>query len=393
LADPRDAHGPHSIVASTRTAGAAVARSGALAALPVWVEAALCMAVAAVGFAIMGACAKAASRSLPFLEVAFVRAAVGAVLVVAYARARGLSLRVGNRRVMALRAVSGTIAMGLTFFALSTAPLGEASALLNLTPLFVAAIGAVWLRERVEPLVGACLLLGLGGAALVFAPSLRGGLGSLGSGHPGSLAAVAAAATSALAMTSLRRLGSSETPEAVVAWFLGIGAIALGLLAAPSMRYPSPRDALLMLIAGASSTIAQVAMTRAYSMDVAARVGGMNYLNIVASLLLGVVVFGERPGLAALAGIGAILAAGALLVWSSRQRARLDATRGPPPHHPQVSPLFCSFSHSASGAKYSSIAVASACVSPLSVASASGQGLLAPSLSIAVSFAPAALFP
>jgi drug/metabolite transporter (DMT)-like permease len=62
-------------------------------------------------------------------------------------------------------------------------------------------------------------------------------------------------------------------------------------------------------------------MTRAYALDAAARVGGMNYLNSVASLVLSILFFGERPGLRALAGIGAIVLSGAALVWSQRQEA------------------------------------------------------------------------
>ena len=128
---------------------------------PPWARGAVLMAVAAIGFAIMNACAKEASRRVPFLEVAFARSLVGALCVAAWARFRGRSLAVQNRKVMMLRAASGTVAMSLTFYAISKAPLGEASALLNLTPLFVAGIGVMWLRERIAPLVGICLALSL----------------------------------------------------------------------------------------------------------------------------------------------------------------------------------------------------------------------------------------
>jgi drug/metabolite transporter (DMT)-like permease len=273
------------------------------------------MAVAAIGFAIMNACAKEASRRVPFLEVAFARAAIGAVCVIAWARLRGLSLRVSNRRVMAMRVVSGTISMILTFYALSVAPLGEASALLNLTPLFVAAIAVIWLRERVEALVAVCLLVGLCGALLVFRPHHGFAIGR------GGVAALVAAGTAALAMTSIRRLGSSESSEAIVAWFQTFGAVVIGTLAIPGMMLPGAGDLALLVVSGVSATIAQLAMTRAYAADAAARVGGMNYLNIVASVSLGVVVFGERPDPVALAGIAAIVASGAGLVWSARRQS------------------------------------------------------------------------
>lgn len=269
------------------------------------------MVIAAVGFAIMNACAKEVSRRLPFLEVAFARSVVGLLFVLAVARLRHVPLRVANHRVLTLRVLAGTASMIQTFYALSVIPLAEASALLNLTPLFVAALGVVWLREPVRGLVLACLLLGMTGALLVFRPHDA----SLGLG---GLVAVGASFTAALAMVSLRKLGASEAPETVVAAFLATGTLVLGVLMLPVARLPSPSDALLMVVAGVSSTTAQLAMTRAYALDVAARVGGMNYLNIVASVALASLLFGERPDALASLGIVAIILAGAGFLWSSR---------------------------------------------------------------------------
>ena len=292
-----------------------VPRGSARGAAPPWLVGAANMVVAALGFAIMNACVKEATRAVPVLETAFVRCLVGTIGVVLFARARGVSLRIYNRRIMFLRVVAGTVAIALTFYALSAAPLGEASALLNLTPLFVAAIGLFWLRERIGAAVGACLALGMIGAVLVYRP-VHGGVGL------GGLAAVAASATSALAMASLRRLGSTESAEAVVAAFSAFGAIVLGIASIPAFRLPDAHDAVFLVGAGVAATTAQIAMTRAYAADVAARVGGMNYLNIVASLFLAVTVFGERPPAIALFGIAAIVAAGVGLVVSAYRDAR-----------------------------------------------------------------------
>ncbi len=270
------------------------------------------MVVTALGFAVMNACAKEASVRLPFIEVAFARSAVGAVALALYARARRRPLAIHNKRLMALRATSGIVAMALTFYALSVSPLGEASALLNLTPLFVAILGAVFLGERPSRVVVAALALGMAGALLVFRPHL-------GALSRGGVAAVLASATAAVSMVSLRRLGDTETSEAVVTYFLAAGALVTAAATAPVLVVPTPRELALLLVAGLAATVAQVTMTQAYAADVAARVGGMNYLQILAGLALGAAVFGERPGAVAWVGIVAILAAGAAFVWSARR--------------------------------------------------------------------------
>ena len=277
------------------------------------------MIVTAVGFAVMNACAKEASRRLPFIEVAFARSFVGAVVLAAVSRARGVSLSIHNRRLMALRAGSGVVSMALTFYALSISPLGEASALLNLTPLFVAVLGAAFLGERPSRVVVVALVVGMAGALLVFQPRAdalsRGGV-----------AALFASATAAVSMVSLRRLGDTETSEAVVTHFLAAGAVVTAVAMAPVFVLPTPRELVLLVVSGLAATLAQVTMTRAYAADVAARVGGMNYLQIVVGLSIGAAVFGERPSALAWAGIAAILAAGAGLVWSARRDAAQEGT-------------------------------------------------------------------
>lgn len=278
------------------------------------------MVVTAVGFAIMNACAKEASHRLPFIEVAFARSFIGAVVLAIWCRSRGISLAIHNKQLMVLRAVSGVVSMSLTFYALSVSPLGEASALLNLTPLFVAVLGAVFLRERPARLVVASLFVGLFGALLVFHPRPA-------AISAGGVAAIFAAATAAISMVSLRRLGNTETSEAVVTSFLAAGAVVTGIAMVPVFVTPNAREALLLIVSGLAATIAQVTMTRAYAADVAARVGGMNYLQIVVGLSIGALVFGERPPLLAWGGIAAILCAGAALIWSAKRAA--DANKIP----------------------------------------------------------------
>lgn len=281
------------------------------------------MALAAVGFAVMGACAQVASRRVHFLEVAAVRAAIGALGAFIFARARGTTLRIGNRRVMWVRTATGIAAMICTFYALSVLPIAHVSALGNTTPVFVAILGVVWLRERVGWLVGSSLAIALAGAMLILDP--HGGIETL-AGFVSLLAAVLAS----VAMVSLRKLGATESAEAVVLHFSVVAAIVCSTLSIPFASAPSIEDAAVMIGGGLGATVGQLAMTRAYQLDRAARVGAMGYLQILVSTLVGVTVLDQplvaRVGL----GIAAIVCAGALLVWSAlRERARL--TLPPPP--------------------------------------------------------------
>jgi drug/metabolite transporter (DMT)-like permease len=271
--------------------------------------------VASLLFAAMNVLAKAATlRGVPSLEVACARATVGAVGLGLLARLRGLDLRVGDRRTLAVRVVAGTGAMICTFHSLSSLPLGEATALLNTAPLFIAALGWLVLGERPSALTGAALVAGFVGVVLIVGPATPGGA------TWDATVAVLASLLSAVAMVSLRRMGGRERPEAIVVHFSAVAAVATGLLGARDFVVPDALGGAFMLGAGLTATVAQVAMTRAYALETAARIGGGGYLIVAVSPVAGMLLFGETPGWVSLVGITVILGAGVLLAVDAGYR-------------------------------------------------------------------------
>ncbi|CAN5905698.1 hypothetical protein BH11MYX4_BH11MYX4_59920 [soil metagenome] len=93
----------------------------------------------------------------------------------------------------------------------------------------------------------------------------------------------------------------------------------LGLLALGDLRMPTGRDALAMVAAGICAGLGQIALTRAYSLERAARVSGIGYLSVVASALLGAAILHERPSAGALLGM-ALVVSGGLVVTFTRDK-------------------------------------------------------------------------
>ncbi len=283
------------------------------------------MAFGATLFALMNFLARLATASASWASVATVRAIVGALVAFAVARARGSSLAANDGRALLWRSILGTMAMLSTFYALSsrTVSLGNTVTLLNLTPLFLAWLAPVFLRERTSASIALAIGIAFSGVVLVVRPTFLFGRGEEmiaaagAAGGPSaamtSAAAVGAALFSAIAMMLLRRVGQTETPEAIAFHFSLFAAVTLGVLSLFDLRVPSPRDAACMVGAGLSAGFAQLAMTRAYALEHAARVSGMSYLAVVASVLLGAAVFDETPGPTAIAGMALIIVGGLLV--------------------------------------------------------------------------------
>jgi drug/metabolite transporter (DMT)-like permease len=279
------------------------------------------MAVSATLFALMNLLARLAAESASWATTAAVRALIGALVSYVVARARGRSLAPSDRKALLGRSLFGTISMVLTFYALSSPslPLGDTVTLLNLSPVFLAVLAPIFLREKTTAIVGVAMALALTGVVFVVRPAFLfgGGAPRAFAGGPTAtttaMVAVAAAFSTSFGMMMLRRVGQKEAPEAVAFHFSMFAGITMTLLSLFDLRVPTLRSAAYMVGAGVCAGIAQLAMTRAYALEHAARVGGMGYLSVVASTLLGAAVLGERPTSTTVLGATLVIVGGVLV--------------------------------------------------------------------------------
>lgn len=291
------------------------------------------MAVGAILFALMNFLARLATASTSWASVACVRAFVGAMVAVGAARVRGSSLAAKDKRTLFYRSVLGTLSMLLTFYSISSRSLslGNTVTLLNLSPVFLAVLAPVFLGERTTAGVALAITTALTGVVLVVQPTflfphhlIDAPLGVGGPG-PGATAgfAVAAAVATSFAMLLLRRVGKTESTEAIAFHFSIFAAVVHGIIAAIDFHMPTPTHALFMVLAGCFGGLGQLVMTRAYALEHAARVSGMSYLSVVTSAVLGAVALGERPGPLAIAGMFLVVSGGVLV---SLRRSRVTSS-------------------------------------------------------------------
>lgn len=292
------------------------------------------MALACLLFALMNIFARLASAHLPWSEVAAARAAVAVLLTFAIAKSRGVPLIVRDQKNAWARTIFGTSAMLCTFYTLGAPAiaLGDVATLGSLAPIFIALLAPRLLGESGGRRVWVATLLATLGVALVAGPTLHV------SGHL-ALVSVAGSFFSAMAMIFLRKLSGSarasakakkaqnqsDSPEAVVLHFSLFAMMVMLALALPHFRAPTSTGAFWLVATGISGGLAQLAMTRAYALEKAARLGVVGYLTVVLSNLLAILALGERPGAVQLIGALLVVLAGSLpaLMSFSEQRRSL----------------------------------------------------------------------
>jgi drug/metabolite transporter (DMT)-like permease len=286
---------------------------------------AACMLAAMALFTFMSMLVKLASTELHFGQIMFFRSALAlpVVLAIVARRRDGALLRTGRLPQHMLRALTGTTAMACSFFALTVLPLAEQTALTFTTPLFVTLLAIPFLGERVGPwrlgavVVGflGILVIALGKGAFAGAVDRWVLIGmAVAVGH-----GVFSAATTLL----VRNLSGTERSTTIVLWqsvlMTGLTAIVLPFV----WVTPTGKEMLILLAIGVIGGVAQVLLTEAYASAQVSALGAFSYTGILWAVLLGWLVFGDRPGLATLAGA-------ALIVAASLAIMHRELKRGPP---------------------------------------------------------------
>ncbi|MGF1510025.1 MAG: DMT family transporter [Myxococcota bacterium] len=277
------------------------------------------MLLATVLFSVMSVSARLASADASWTLVAAARSGVGVGVAWTVARARRVSLRIDQPRVAWGRSLCGTAAVLCTFFTLGAPAmaLGDIASLRGTAPVFIALLGVLILGESPGRRVFLAVPIAFSGVVMVLRPQLAL------AGHL-ALIALVGAFMSALAMTFLRRLGPTEQPEAVALHFMVVSFVVTFALSLTDLRIRSWGGAGWLALAGMTGGLAQLAVTRAYALERAARVGAIGYFGIVltqflAEIWLGEVVeFHQRLGALMVVMAGLVLAVAA--VRDRRQR-------------------------------------------------------------------------
>ncbi len=274
------------------------------------------MVAAQLCFAARNVFTRLGSHHLPWPEIAAARFLIGALIAVALASARGVSLEVVDRRGTWRRSVYGTLSALGAFYALASpsVAVGDAATLGATAPIFVAALSGPLLDERVGRRLWFAVALAFAGIVLLLRPSFT-------MAAPVALVATAGAFFYALAMIWLRRIGPAESHEAVVLHFSLVAFATMLLLALPSWTWPDARSGFYLLGAGLGGGGAQLAMTRAYSLQRAAPVTALSTLGVVFTYLLALPLFPDRPSAWQLAGTLLVLTS-TVLIGAATARPR-----------------------------------------------------------------------
>ena len=231
-------------------------------------------------------------------------------------------LRLERPWLQLVRVTLSTLDVAGFFLASVYLPLADVITYYLAGPIFVTAMSAIFLRERVGWRRWTAILIGFCGVLIALRPSAQ----------TVSLPALIALGGS-LSFASLMLITRSlrKTPDIVMASSQFVGTFLLGaVLSAFHWVPPSPGSLVIFTLAGCISVTALFCVNRSLKLAPASVVVPYQYSMIVWAVIFGFVVFGDVPKIATIVGAAIIIGAGFYIYLRERDLGRANADVNPP---------------------------------------------------------------
>jgi len=276
----------------------------------------LFMCSTALFFPLMSGVAKLLGQDYSSLQVSWARA-FGHILflLAAFLPRFGLGLLRTRRPVLQLFRSALLFTSNLShFFAITFIPLAKAASISLTSPLIVALLAWPMLGERTTPARVAALLVGFVGVLVVIRPGSE-------VFHWASLFVVLSATCYALYQILTRRVAGVDSPETSAIYSSVVGAFGMLLVVPFVWKTPTGLlDIAMFCGMGVLGATGHYCVARALNYAPANIVSPFQYCQLVGSIGIGWLLFGDWPDFGTCLGAAVIIAAGLWIGWSQTRR-------------------------------------------------------------------------
>ncbi|MBI2212238.1 MAG: DMT family transporter [Acidobacteria bacterium] len=269
-------------------------------------------------FGLMAFIAKLASVRIPGAEVALLRFAVGFVPILLIPSIRKRSFAWTRLDLLLYRGFFGGTAVLFYFVAIAHIPVGIATLLNYLSPVFAGMYAAVFAGEPLRARIMLPLGVTLVGVWLVVTAGAHGP-SFLGFGK-WELVGLLSAVCSGAAVTAIRIARRTESSWAIFSSFSLFGVVVTAPFAIWSWVTPTPYEWLLLVLVGLVSIAAQMLMTHAFRWVQTLIAGVISQLGVVVAMFLGTIFLAERLTPRSMIGTVVTLAGVVTVIIVSKER-------------------------------------------------------------------------
>ena len=264
---------------------------------------------------------KHVGQTVPAAQAVFLRYATGLVFVLPMlpaVRRAGFAPRLAGR--FAARGAMQALATLIWFFAMARIPVAEVTAMGYLQPVYITLGAVLFLGERIAFRRIAAIACAILGVLIVLRPGFR-------ELSPGHLAMLASAPCFAVSYLMAKSLADATSPGATVAWMSVMTALCLAPVAWATWVPVGWDQVAWLFLTAAIATGAHYAMMLAFRAAPITMTQPATFLQLIWSVALGALLFGEPVDGFVILGGAVILAAVVFIAW---REARARRPAAPP---------------------------------------------------------------
>ncbi|MEH0697629.1 DMT family transporter [Vibrio owensii] len=270
------------------------------------------MVLSAFGFALMSATVKHVSlHGIPVFEIVAARALVSLVISYLDVKRKGISVWGNNKPLLFARGAVGTMALMCVYYSVTSLPLAEATIFQYIHPVFTALLAVFFLKERIQSSTFICIALCLLGVYVMVRPE-TGPDAEHALPMFSVMIAILGAFGSSIAYVIVRKLSQTEDSSVIIFYFPLVALPASILLIGDQFVMPDLYLTMMLVLVGVFTQIGQLGLTKAMQTQEAGKASAYSYVQIIFSVVLGIVFFGELPSAWTYLG-GALIVTGALI--------------------------------------------------------------------------------
>ncbi|WCO00882.1 DMT family transporter [Psychroserpens ponticola] len=278
-------------------------------------KAVILMIMSALAFALLNVFVKKLTHFNVY-QIVFFRSIGSLFFTLPFLMHKKISI-LGNEKFLLLsRGFIGFVAMTLFFMSLKHLSMGASVSIRYISPIFAALFALILLKERVKHLQWFCFAIALSGVFILKGFNIE--VNSYGIFY-----ALLSAVFTGLVFIIIRKIGNKDHPIVVVNYFMIIAALFGGVLAISNWQNPVGIEWVILLSLGVFGYFGQYYMTKAFQIGEVNQIAPLKYIEVIFTMLIGVIWLAETYTIIGLLGISLILG-GLILNFMVKRRSSFD---------------------------------------------------------------------
>jgi len=253
------------------------------------------MIVSALAFTILNVFVKSLNTYSVY-QIVFFRSAGSLFFTLPFLLKNKISILGNKKGLLVTRSIFGLISMTSFFMSLKYIAMGSAVSIRYIAPIFAAFFALIFLKEKIKPIQWLFFLIAFFGVLIIKGFNAEMEI-------EGVILALVSSLFAGLVYIIIRKIGNEDHPVVVVNYFMIISTIIGGLLSINTWVNPVGKEWLVFLSLGAFGYLAQLYMTKALQAGETNQIAPLKYLEVIFTIILGVIWFKEIYTLISLLGI------------------------------------------------------------------------------------------